>query len=47
MITVEIDIEPIAEDMEAPLKEFRVELRELFEQYGWKVVRVANYDLEE
>ena len=44
---VEIEIEPIADEMEHPLKEFREELRELFEVFGWRVVKVANYEEDE
>lgn len=47
MITVELDIEPIADELEHPLKTFKEELIELFETYGWRVTRVANYDLDE
>lgn len=44
---VEIEIEPIAEEMEHPLKEFKAELKELFETFGWKVLRVSNYEDDE
>lgn len=47
MITLEIDIEPIDDEMEHPLYTFKDELKEFFEQWGWRVVRVANYDLDE
>lgn len=47
MITVEIDIEPIADELENPLHSFKEELKEFFEQWGWRVLRVSNYDDEE
>lgn len=47
MITVELEIEPIADELEHPLKEFKEELKELFETYGWRIVHVSNYDEDE
>lgn len=47
MIIVELEIEPIAEELEHPLKEFKEELKELFETYGWRVKSVSNYDDED
>lgn len=47
MVTLEIDLEAIATEMEHPLHTFRDELKEFFELYGWEVIRVANYEDEE
>lgn len=44
MILMELELEPIAEDLEIPLKEFSEELKEFFEAYGWKILGVSNYD---
>lgn len=44
---VEIEIVPIADELEHPLKSFKEELEEFFEQWGWKVLKVSNYDNDE
>lgn len=47
MVTLEIDLRAIADEMESPLHTFREEMKEFFELYGWEVIRVANYEDEE
>lgn len=44
MITLELDIEPIEDEMEHPLHTFKGELKEFLEHFGWRLVRVANYE---
>lgn len=39
-VLLEIEIVPIADEMEADLEYFQEDLREFFEHFGWKVLKI-------
>jgi hypothetical protein len=44
---IELEMVPIAEEMEHPIDSIRTEIKEFFEQYGWRVLKVDGYDDDE
>jgi hypothetical protein len=46
-ITMELELVPIAEGMEHDPKYFKEELKEFFEQFGWKITYSSVEEDEE